>query len=254
MESFGGGGSGGAAAARASFVPPPRSAAERNLVVRTSIREFEVEPHMEGTRLQRFDSAIRPLQYGTGVAPDHLIEPPTRHVHHIDTHTDAPDNDWRTVVHPDTRSQLAVWRGISDQRVDTDDVAYVSVPWDSFSHTHSDAQVTLDATLADGSPLPLWMNLDARAGVFELVPPPGLEAELAIRLIARDAEGREAATLFRIQVGERARVLNDGAAPTGRAGLSEQLREATRQSATSRLALPPQYMTAPTPHFASHPS
>jgi hypothetical protein len=252
MESSGG--SGGAAAARASFVPPPHPAAERNLVVKTFIREFEVEPHTAGTRLQRFDSAIRPLQYGIEVSPDHLIEPPTRHVHHIDTHTDAPDNDWRTVVHPDTRSQLAVWRGIPDQRVDTDDVAYVSVPWDSFSHTHSDAQVTLDATLADGSPLPLWMNLDPRAGVFELVPPPGLEAELAIRLIARDAEGHEAATLFRIQVGERARVLNDGAAPTGRAGLSEQLREATRQSATSRLALPPQYMTAPAPHFASHPS
>ena len=209
---------------------------------------------MEGTRLQRFDSAIRPLQYGTGVAPDHLIEPPTRHVHHIDTHPDAPDNDWRTVVHPDTRSQLAVWRGIPDQRVDTDDVAYVSVPWDSFSHTHSDAQVTLEATLADGSPLPPWMHLDSRTGVFELVPPPQPLIELAIRLTARDAQGREAVTVFRIQVGEGARALNDGAAPTGRTSLSDQLREATRQSPTSRLALPPQYMTAPAPQFASHPS
>jgi hypothetical protein len=171
-----------------------------------------------------------------------------------DSYTDASENDWRVAVHPDTRSDIAVWRGVPDQVVNADGVTHVSIPWDSFSHTHSDARVTLDATLADGSPLPPWMNLDTRSGVFEFVPPPGLAVELAIRLIVRDAEGHEAATLFRIQVGERERALSDGATPTGRTGLSEQLREATRQSPASRLALPPQYMTAPAPHFAAHPS
>jgi CshA-type fibril repeat protein len=244
-----------APAVQASGLPVlPRATTRGLFLLPPSAQAIVLDAPASGHTPQRFDSAIRPLEHGVSVAPHDGKEPPTRDSYRMDSYTDAADNDWRTVVHPDTRSQLAVWRGMPDQRVDTDDVAYVSIPWDSFSHTHSDARVTLDATLADGSPLPPWMNLDTRSGVLELVPPPRLEVELAIRLIARDAEGREAATLFRIQVGERARALNDGAAPTGRAGLSEQLREATRQSPTSRLALPPQYITAPTPHFAVHPS
>jgi hypothetical protein len=128
------------------------------------------------------------------------------------------------------------------------------VRWDSFFHTDSDAQVTLEATLADGSPLPAWMNLDSGSGQFEIVPPPQFRGELVIRLIARDAQGREAATVFRIQVGEGARALNDGATPTGRTSLSDQLREATRQRTSDFLTLPPQSLPTPAPHFAAHPS
>lgn len=254
-----------APAVQAIVVPAPPSASARGLFLPPpSAQPIVLDVPGRLHTPQFFDSTLYPHRAGASMGATYLIEPSSGHSQGLerglalwttdDSYTNAPDNDWRAAVHPDIRSRLAVWRGIPDQRVDTDDVAYVSVPWDSFSHTHSDAQVTLDATLADGSPLPLWMNLDPRAGVFEMVPPPGLEAELAIRLIARDAEGREAATLFRIQVGERERAVSDGATPTGRTGLSEQLREATRQSAASRLALPPQYMTAPAPHFASHPS
>jgi hypothetical protein len=213
---------------------------------------------------QVFDSALYPHIAGASVGATYLIEPSSGHSQGLarglalwttdNSYTIAPDNDWRAAVHPDVRSELAVWRGIPDQRVDTDDVAYVSVPWDSFSHTHSDARVTLEATLADGSPLPPWMNLDNRTGVFELVPPPQPLIELAIRLTARDAQGREATTVFRIQVGEGARALNDGAAPTGRTSLSDQLREATRPRTSDFMALPPQNLPTPAYQFASHPS
>ncbi len=240
------------ASARGLFVPPPSA----QQIVFDSARS-EHTP-------QVFDSTLYPHRASASVGATYLIEPSSGHSQGLarglalwttdDSYTIAPDNDWRAAVHPDVRSELAVWRGIPDQRVDTDDVAYVSVPWDSFSHTHSDARVTLAATLADGSPLPAWMNLDSRTGVFELVPPPQPPIELAIRLIARDAEGHQAVTVFRIQVGERARVLNDSAAPAGRMSLSDQLREATRQRPTSVSPLPPHSMTMPAPPFASHPS
>jgi hypothetical protein len=240
------------ASARGLFLPPP------------SAQPVVLDIPGRGHTPQVFDSTLYPHRASASMGATYLIEPSHGHTPLMvrslapwaadDSYTDASENDWRVAVHPDTRSDIAVWRGVPDQVVNADGVTHVSIPWDSFSHTHSDARVTLDATLADGSPLPPWMNLDTRSGVFEFVPPPGLAVELAIRLIVRDAEGREAATLFRIQVGERERALSDGATPTGRTGLSEQLREATRQSPTSRLAVPPQYMTAPAPHFAVHPS
>jgi len=240
------------ASARGLFLPPP------------SAQPVVLDIPGRGHTPQVFDSTLYPHRASASMGATYLIEPSHGHTPLMvrslapwaadDSYTDASENDWRVAVHPDTRSDIAVWRGVPDQVVNADGVTHVSIPWDSFSHTHSDARVTLDATLADGSPLPPWMNLDTRSGVFEFVPPPGLAVELAIRLIVRDAEGREAATLFRIQVGERERALSDGATPTGRTGLSEQLREAIRQSPTSRLAVPPQYMTAPAPHFAVHPS
>jgi hypothetical protein len=247
------------------FAPVPPSASASGLLIPPPSAQPIVfdSPRSEHTP-QVFDSALYPHIAGASVGATYLIEPSSGHSQGLarglalwttdDSYTTAPDNDWRAAVHPDVRSELAVWRGIPDQRVDTDDVAYVSVPWDSFSHTHSDARVTLEATLADGSPLPPWMNLDSRTGVFELVPPPQPLIELAIRLTARDAQGREAATVFRIQVGEGARALNDGAAPTGRTSLSDQLREATRPRTSDFMALPPQSLPTPAPQFASHPS
>jgi hypothetical protein len=254
-----------APAVQTLFVPVPPSASASGLLISPPSAQPIVSdsPPSKHTP-QVFDSALYPHIAGASVGATYLIEPSSGHSQGLarglalwttdDSYTTAPDNDWRAAVHPDVRSELAVWRGIPDQRVDTDDVAYVSVPWDSFSHTHSDARVTLEATLADGSPLPPWMNLDNRTGVFELVPPPQPLIELAIRLTARDAQGREATTVFRIQVGEGARALNDGAAPTGRTSLSDQLREATRPRTSDFMALPPQSLPTPAYQFASHTS
>ncbi len=243
--------------------PPPGSGAVPS-VSRASVRDVFLPPanaqpivladFLNVHTPQNFDSTLYPHRANASMAASHLIETATGLLDLTDSHTEAFDNGWRARVHPDIHGQLTVWRGVSDQWVGTEGVSYVSIPWDSFSHTHSDARVTLEATLADGSPLPPWMHLDSRTGVFELVPPPQPAVELAIRVTARDVQGREAFTVFRIQVGEGARALNDGAAPAGRMSLSDQLREATRQSPTSLLALPPQSTTAPPPHVAAHPS
>ncbi len=189
---------------------------------------------------QVFDSTLSPLRAGATVQPTHLIEPSAAQPRQTlqramalwafnEAYTEAPDDGWRVVVHPDTGSLLAVFRGMPDQFVEGDGVAYVSVPWDSFFHTHSDVRVTVNASLADGSALPAWIQLNPDTGVFQLAPPRGFQGELAIRLQARDGQGREATTLFRLHVGERVQASPAADSSSGRSALSEQLREAARQ-------------------------
>lgn len=188
---------------------------------------------------QVFDSTLAPLRAAATVQPTHLIEPsgaqhqPLQRAMALwtfnDAYTEAPDDGWRVVVHPDTGSLLSVLRGMPDQFIEGEGEAYVGVPWDSFFHTHSDVRVTVSASLADGTPLPSWIHLDPETGVFHMVPPQGFQGELAIRLQARDSQGREATTLFRLHVGERVPAApRDDAAP-GRSALSDQLRQAARQ-------------------------
>ena len=54
--------------------------------------------------------------------------------------------------------------------------------------------------------------------MFALSPPDSFRGELKIKLWARDAQGREASTLFRLQVGDKRTGL------IGRSGLSDQIR------------------------------
>jgi hypothetical protein len=84
--------------------------------------------------------------------------------------------------------------------------------------------VTLRATLMDGRPLPKWLHFDPSTGQFEGEPPQGAPRLLAVLVIAKDSDGREASTIFRIRF-DRTEARRDG----GRAGLSEQLRSAADQ-------------------------
>jgi CshA-type fibril repeat protein len=233
----------------ATAVPVPLSASASGLLIPPpSAQPIVLEPPTGLHIPQVFDSALYPQRASMSMAVTYMIEQfdgqPARLVRDMalwvvdDSYTEAPANQWRVAVHPDIRSEITVWRGVRDHVIESYDVAYLSIPWDSFSHTHSDAQVSLEATLADGNPLPPWMNLDSRFGVFELVPPPQFQGELAIRLMARDTEGRVAATVFRIQVRERGLALGDGAIPIGRTSLNEQLRDATRQRTSSAPSFP----------------
>ncbi|MEY2802337.1 MAG: hypothetical protein RL513_1922, partial [Pseudomonadota bacterium] len=198
---------------------------------------------------QVFDSTLDPLRAAAMVQPTHLIEPsgaqhqPLQRAMALwsfnDAYTEAPDDGWRVVVHPDTGSLLSVFRGMPDQFVEGGGMAYVSVPWDSFFHTHSDVRVTVSASLADGTPLPEWIQLDPETGVFQLVPPRGFQGELAIRLQARDNQGREATTLFRLHVGERVQAPPATDGTLGRSALSEQLRDAARQRQAVPLRVAP---------------
>ena len=66
---------------------------------------------------------------------------------------------------------------------------------------------------------------------FDGKPPLGGARLLSIMVIARDGEGREVSTIFRIKLG------NDARRDAGRAGLSEQLRlAANRDHALGRYA------------------
>ncbi|HLA35104.1 MAG TPA: hypothetical protein VJ001_09615, partial [Rhodocyclaceae bacterium] len=117
---------------------------------------------------------------------------------------------------------------------------------------------------------------DAANGKFVGRPPAGEQAAMSIRMVARDADGREAVVVFQINLAEGAtqssppsdettapndkpsaptaeprsalddpnpngkRSLVGRQLPTGRASLSEQIRLASRQSASfARLTPPP---------------
>ncbi|WP_119680974.1 DUF4347 domain-containing protein [Indioceanicola profundi] len=63
------------------------------------------------------------------------------------------------------------------------------------------ASVTVEATLADGSPLPSWISFDPATGTFTIAPPPGTEGEIEVRVTARTSNGQSAATEFGIEIG-----------------------------------------------------
>jgi hypothetical protein len=98
-----------------------------------------------------------------------------------------------------------------------------------------DAEIALSAVLADGQPLPSWITLNRKTGVFTFDPPTGWKGELQIKLSARDTQGREAATLLRLEIGEKRQ---------SRASLSDKLREAVQQM-PQRGAIPPAQSVKP---------
>ncbi|HET7865079.1 MAG TPA: tandem-95 repeat protein, partial [Burkholderiaceae bacterium] len=95
---------------------------------------------------------------------------------------------------------LRLFRGIDDQVVPLGRTLIVQVPADAFVHTVTAETVVLNAALADGRPLPAWLMFDGKSGKFIGQPPADLTQDLAIRLSARDSQGREASTMFRIKV------------------------------------------------------
>jgi len=69
----------------------------------------------------------------------------------------------------------------------------------------------------------------AQTGQFAGEVPAGVTGELRIKVIARDMQGREATSLFRVNIGVAGNkdVLekDGGKAPAGKTGLSDQLRQ-----------------------------
>ncbi len=116
-----------------------------------------------------------------------------------------------------------LYRGITDQFVESNRPTTFALPADAFAHTRAEAVLTLTARLTDGRPLPSWVVFDAQAGVFRATPPTGFRGELEIQVSARDDENREATANFRFFVG-------DGKPATqGRNSLSEQIRLAAKR-------------------------
>ncbi|MFC5313771.1 Ig-like domain-containing protein [Azospirillum rugosum] len=85
----------------------------------------------------------------------------------------------------------------------------ISVPAGTFQTSDPNAHITLQASLSDGSPLPAWLKFDSGNGTFSGNPPPDLKATISIKVIARDDQGAQATTEFRLNIGNNA---SDGAA------------------------------------------
>jgi hypothetical protein len=230
--------------APAPLVVPPQ-AAELSLPLQEA--EYTFDPGSlarEQREPLRFDSALHPLLASAGVAPSYLTEsvdgnrfPVTDWMRYFDTYT--AQTDWRVAVLPADGDQLAVYRGMADQFVEAEGQGQLVLPWDAFAHSQTDAVVTVEASLANGEALPGWLVFDAKTGTFTYQVPPGWRGELVVRITARDGKGGEASTLFRLNVGERAKASADAGTP-GRTGLQEQLREAARQRVAPVADVPPQ--------------
>ena len=135
---------------------------------------------------------------------------------------------------------LSVNRGVADLSVASGTATQFAIPADAFAASDVGAVVTLSAQQSNGQPLPGWIHFDAASGSFEGQPPPGYAGDVTIRVTARDAQGHEAVTTFKVKVGGRT-ASGDGqrAQPerAARAGLAEQLRHAARaHPALERLA------------------
>ncbi|HYF17631.1 MAG TPA: Ig-like domain-containing protein, partial [Ramlibacter sp.] len=87
------------------------------------------------------------------------------------------------------------------------------IPSDAFAHTNPGAVVRLQASLANGDPLPAWLTFDPVAGRFSGTPPSEFAGVLDIRVVARDAQGLEAASRFSVTLDRST------AAPAERPGL-----------------------------------
>jgi len=135
---------------------------------------------------------------------------------------------WQPLVIPAIEENLQVMRGMPDQILDASMMQLgrsFIVPGDAFAHSRPDAEVTLRAELVDGTVLPPWITLDAESGQFKFESPEDFRGEIRITLIARDKDGREATTVFRVRVVDEI----DANAAAGRTGLIQQLVNAGQQ-------------------------
>ncbi|WP_420904253.1 Calx-beta domain-containing protein [Candidatus Magnetaquiglobus chichijimensis] len=78
----------------------------------------------------------------------------------------------------------------------------VTIPPTAFAHTDANATVTLSAQQVNGAGLPGWLRFDPKTGKFSGSPPADAKGEVVIRVMARDNNGREAVTVFRIKMGK----------------------------------------------------
>ncbi len=128
---------------------------------------------------------------------------------------------FQVVVIEAPQPRLSLYRGVSDQYADAGTETSFAVPYDAFAHSDPNERIILSAGLANGQGLPGWVSFDAQSGKFEIEAPAGYRGDLMVKVVARDSQGREATLLFRFTVGDR-KATERG----GRAGLSEQLRQA----------------------------
>jgi hypothetical protein len=102
-------------------------------------------------------------------------------------------------VAPAPLPTLVLSKPIGDFTVDSGMTMRFVVPADTFVSGDGMAPL-LSARLADGSPLPSWIRFDPATGTFTGTPPAGLML-LEIEVVAKDANGNEVRSIFKVQTG-----------------------------------------------------
>ncbi|MBL4615946.1 MAG: DUF4347 domain-containing protein, partial [Magnetovibrio sp.] len=95
---------------------------------------------------------------------------------------------------------LVVNNSLADISTQSSRVSF-QLPLDTFAHSNTDAEVTVEARQMDGQSLPAWLDFNTQTGAFSGEAPKGMVGTIEVQVIARDAEGREATTSFMIVIG-----------------------------------------------------
>jgi hypothetical protein len=85
--------------------------------------------------------------------------------------------------------------------------------------------ITLNAVQKDGSPLPAWVKFDGATGKLIADVPKGVNSAIEIKVQARDSQGNQAETVFKIKP------RNDKISFVGKKTLSAQFKDAYRMHA-----------------------
>ncbi|MEY8879126.1 MAG: Ig-like domain-containing protein, partial [Leptothrix sp. (in: b-proteobacteria)] len=193
---------------REVITPAPEHAPSATAAGAPTTPVTETTPTAAATAQPAFDSALVPRS-GTGealpLAPvqatpvrDAAPAPAPRTATEGDIYTRP--SGFQIMVTPSSEPALKLFRGVDDQMIPLGRSVAVQIPADAFVHTVLAETVTLHATQADGTPLPGWLSFDSKSGKFVGEPPAGLAQDVAIRVTARDSQGREATTMFRLTV------------------------------------------------------
>jgi hypothetical protein len=155
-----------------------------------------------------------------------------------------PKTDWFAADAPKTRAggfpvmvmgldkeRIAVLRGQPDHQVPVNEKSVIRMASDAFAHVSADAEIRLTLTRANGQALPDWLSFDGKTGELTLEPPADAPQELELMLTAKDQDGENTTTVFRIQV------IQADPAPQGRMSFSDKLRNASGVTLTSSAPL-----------------
>jgi hypothetical protein len=137
-----------------------------------------------------------------------------------DIYTSNGDGALRIAVVKAEEPSLVRLNGVPDQNYDMGTHIRFQLPADAFAHSRENAVVRITVERLDGEQWPSWLVFNPTTGVFEGDVPVGSPSEMGVRVIARDAEGREATTIFKIKLmtGEKVQKLT-------RSSLSDQIRQ-----------------------------
>jgi Ca2+-binding RTX toxin-like protein len=124
-----------------------------------------------------------------------------------------------------TNDAPEVGAGITAQSATEDSAFSYTVATDAFGDVDQGDQLTLSATLADGSPLPSWLSFDAQTRSFSGMPLNEHVGSIDLRVTATDLAGTSASQSFSLSIA------NTNDAPEVGAGITAQ--SATEDSAFS---------------------